>query len=111
MNLHADPSPDLSPDLSQLADAEAKIGQACRQWHRIAGEAVAYTVRSMRDADLRQLNDAIFRLRRARRNCEEGWLASACRDYRAVAMSAPAAMSVEQISQFACRPVAERVGR
>jgi hypothetical protein len=38
---------------------------------------------------LRQLADAIFRLRRARRNCAEGWVGIACRDYQAILRLAP----------------------
>jgi hypothetical protein len=71
-------------------DAE-KQGPArtCAQWHQAASTAVARLVQSTRDADLRQVNDSIFRMRRARRNCEAGWLELACQDYAAVATSAP----------------------
>src|SRR5215204_474103 len=52
---------------------EQRLAPACMQWHLAASTAVSRLVHSTRDADLRQVNDSIFRMRRARRNCEAGW--------------------------------------
>jgi hypothetical protein len=66
--------------------AETGVTPACAQWDRLARESIARRVQNgERDADLRQVGDAVFRLRRARRNCHAGWTALACQDYLAVA--------------------------
>jgi hypothetical protein len=65
------------------------LAPRCLQWHQAASEVVARLAQSTRDSDLRQANDAIFRLRRARRNCAEGWLTLACHDYHAIARNLP----------------------
>ena len=64
------------------------LPQACLPWHQAAGAAVSRLAQSTRDADLRQIGDSVFRMRRARRNCEAGWLELACQDYYAVATGA-----------------------
>lgn len=62
------------------------VTPACAQWDGLARESIARRVQNgERDADLRQIGDAVFRLRRARRNCRAGWTALACQDYLAVA--------------------------
>jgi hypothetical protein len=59
---------------------------ACARWDDLARESIARLVQNgKRDADLRQAGDAIFRLRRARRNCHAGWTTLACQDYLVVA--------------------------
>ena len=74
----------------QTADGgEERLGSACMQWHLAASAAVSRLVHSTRDADLRQVNDWVFRMRRARRNCEAGWFGLACQDYSAVAAGTP----------------------
>lgn len=66
------------------------LAPACASWDDLARESIARLVQNgTRDADLRQANDAIFRLRRARRNCDAGWTTLACQDYLAVAHGAP----------------------
>lgn len=70
--------------LAASADPSA-LAPACLQWHEAASGAIARMAQSTRDVDLRQIGDAVFRMRRARRNCEAGWLTVACQDYRAVA--------------------------
>lgn len=71
-------------------DAERqKFARACMQWHQAAGAAVSRLVQSARDADLVQVGDAVFRMRRARRNCDAGWITLACQDYHAVAAGTP----------------------
>jgi hypothetical protein len=62
-------------------------------------------VKSTRDADLLQVNDAVFRIRRARRNCEAGWVALACQDYHSVAAGIPGQGMNRQM--FPCARLAE----
>jgi hypothetical protein len=82
------------------------LSPACMHWHEAAGDAVSRLARSTKDVDLRQLNDAIFRMRRARRNCAEGWFMLACQDYYAVARSLPGNANTRELV-YACRPSAE----
>jgi hypothetical protein len=62
----------------------------CAQWEAAAAGAVLSLVKGREDAHLRQAGDAIFRMRRARRNCEAGWVRLACLDYRAIERSGAA---------------------
>jgi hypothetical protein len=58
------------------------VTPACASWDDLARDSIARFVQnSKRDADLRLAGDAIFRLRRARRNCDIGWRMLACQDY------------------------------
>lgn len=66
-----------------------KFARVCMQWHLAAGAAVSRLIQSTRDADLLLLSDSVFRMRRARRNCEAGWMTLACQDYHAVTTSTP----------------------
>ena len=75
------------------------------QWHVAAGAVVSRLVQSTRDADLVQVNDSVFRMRRARRNCEAGWVTLACQDYHAVATGAPGIVMGNQV--FSCSRVAD----
>lgn len=77
-----------------------RLARACMQWHLAAGTVVSRLVQSTRDADLVQVNDSVFRMRRARRNCEAGWVALACQDYHAVAASLPGYAMTDQL--FPC---------
>jgi len=63
---------------------DAPINAACEPWDSVASDAVARLVADSSDAAARQLGDAVFRLRRARKNCRLGWVSLACQDYRAV---------------------------
>jgi len=56
----------------------------CTHWDEMAADIVARLVHEPADASLRQAGDALFRLRRARRNCRAGWLALSCQDYHAI---------------------------
>jgi hypothetical protein len=86
-------------------DAEKqRLARACMQWHLAAGAVVSRLVQSTRDADLVQVNDSVFRMRRARRNCEAGWVTLACQDYHAVAAGAPGYAMTNQL--FPCSRVA-----
>ena len=81
-----------------------KQARACLQWHLAAGAVVSRLVQSTRDADLVQVNDSVFRMRRARRNCEAGWVTLACQDYHAVAAMTPGYAMTNQM--FPCARVA-----
>jgi hypothetical protein len=81
-----------------------KLARACIQWHLTAGAVVSRLVQSTRDADLVQVNDSVFRMRRARRNCEAGWVTLACQDYHAVAAMTPGYAMTSQM--FPCSRVA-----
>jgi hypothetical protein len=84
--------------------AKQKLARACMQWHLAAGAVVSRLVQSTRDADLVQVNDSVFRMRRARRNCEAGWVTLACQDYHAVAAMTPGYAMTNQL--FPCSRVA-----
>jgi hypothetical protein len=79
------------------------LASSCEQWHEAASAALARLAQSTSDSDLRQINDAVFRLRRARRNCEEGSLNLACQDYYSVARSMPRYAAAYDESLFPCR--------
>jgi hypothetical protein len=69
----------------------------CMDWDDAASDAIIRLVQSKSDRDLRQVSDAIVQMRRARRNCEGGWVALACQDYQAIvrgSAAAPAAISI-----------------
>lgn len=82
-----------------------RLAQSCMQWHLAASAVVSRLVQSTRDIDLLQVSDSVFRMRRARRNCEAGWFALACQDYRAVAMGAPGIVMGNQV--FSCARLAD----
>jgi hypothetical protein len=80
-------------------------GPSCGLWDDQVTAAIAARVRASRgDDELRQLADAIFRLRRARRNCAEGWVGIACRDYQAImsAVSGPSGVRPLFVTLSAC---------
>ncbi len=79
------------------------LATSCMQWHQAASAVVARMAESTRDSDLRQVNDAIFRMRRARRNCEEGWFSLACQDYYWVVRNLPGHPETNEEWLFACR--------
>lgn len=89
---------------SEAGAVEQKLARTCMQWHLAAGAVVSRLVRSTRDADLMQVNDQVFRMRRARRNCEAGWVTLACQDYHAVAAMTPGYAMTDQL--FPCARVA-----
>jgi len=69
----------------------------CMDWDDAASNAIIRLVQSRSDSDLRQVSNAVSQIRRARRNCEGGWLALACADYQGIVRGsapAPAAISV-----------------
>lgn len=67
------------------ADGKASVAPACARWDELASGTVARLLQEgKRDADLQQVSDAVFRIRRARRNCRVGWVTLACQDYAAI---------------------------
>jgi hypothetical protein len=75
----------------------------CSPWDAAARDALAVLVREPSDAALRHVGDALFRLRRARRNCEHGWVRLACQDYHAV-MSVSSAGTPLPATSAVCWP-------
>jgi hypothetical protein len=69
---------------SALPRAGTTVHHACAGWDATARETIAALVRQPGDAALRQVGDVVFRLRRARRNCAQGWLKIACQDYQVI---------------------------
>lgn len=86
-----------------------RIARACLEWHLAAGAVVSRLVQSTRDSDLVQVNDSVFRMRRARRNCEAGWYVLACQDYHAVANVMPGTVMGNQV--FSCSRAAQPSAR
>ena len=84
---------------------QQKFARACMQWHLAAGAVVSRLVQSTRDADLLQVSESVFRMRRARRNCEAGWVTLACQDYQAVAAGTPGYAMTNDL--FPCSRVAQ----
>ena len=68
---------------------QQRLARTCLQWHFAASAVVSRQVQSVRDVDLLNVSNSIDRMRRARRNCEFGEFAQACKDYHAVASSLP----------------------
>jgi hypothetical protein len=89
---------------SQDNAEQRQFARTCMQWHLAAGAVVSRLVQSTRDVDLVQVNDSVFRMRRARRNCEAGWVSLACQDYHAVAASVPGYAMTNQL--FPCSRLA-----
>jgi hypothetical protein len=91
-------------DVVTAARAEqSAVPESCARWREAASNALSQAIPSMRDADLSQVADAIFRMRRALRNCEMGWSTLACQDFRAVARSVPGHAGLDRDSAFDCR--------
>jgi hypothetical protein len=64
--------------------SDAPMDAACAAKNSEAVERLVALVRGNTDTDLRQTADAIFRIRRARRNCLAGFMSLADSDYRAL---------------------------
>jgi len=89
---------------SQYEAEKRQFARTCMQWHLAAGAVVSRLVQSTRDSDLLQVSDSVFRMRRARRNCESGWVTLACQDYHAVAAGLPGYAMTNQL--FPCSRLA-----
>ena len=57
---------------------------ACEAWDGLAGAAMARIVTDRSKEATHRLDEAAFRLRRARRNCSQGWVHLACSDYEII---------------------------
>jgi hypothetical protein len=60
---------------------EKPLDAVCASWDREASVGVALLVPRTTALDESRLEDALFRLRRARKNCRAGWLDVARQDY------------------------------
>lgn len=69
----------------------------CMDWDDAASNAIIRLVQSRSDSDLRQVSNAVSQMRRARRNCEGGWLALACADYQGIVHGSAAALAAMSI--------------
>jgi len=76
---------------------EKPLDAVCASWDREASVGVALLVPSTTVLDESRLDDALFRLRRARQNCRAGWLDVARQDY----------LSLRDEFPFPSRPLAE----
>jgi hypothetical protein len=65
-------------DGSAARAQEKPRDQACARWDELAREAIVHLVRGNDDGVLRQVSDAVWRMRRARRTCQLGWAQLAC---------------------------------
>jgi hypothetical protein len=84
---------------------------ACAGWDDAASDAIVQLVKAKRDADLRLVGDAVFRMRRARRNCHMGYMRLACLDYRAIMRGAPGLAEGFVPTAFECsQPEGEAIG-
>jgi hypothetical protein len=95
-----------TPGNNGEADRQAHA-RTCVQWHLAASAAVSRLVQSTREADLAKAGDALFRMRRARRNCDAGWVALACQDYHAVTAGVPGQVLTRQL--FPCSRLATSI--
>jgi hypothetical protein len=94
--------PSAAPDDGELD--KQKFARMCMEWHLAAGAAVSRLIQSTRDADLLLVSDSVFRMRRARRNCEAGWITLACQDYHSVTAGTPGYVMTSQT--FPCSRIA-----
>ena len=69
-----------------LSSRTAEVAQSpiCDTWDTAAASALAGLISDRSDTAVRRLNDGLFRLRRARRNCRAGWVDLACQDYQSL---------------------------
>jgi hypothetical protein len=70
------------------------IDPRCETWDRQASGVIVGLVGEHAEAAEMAVRVALFHLRRARRNCREGWVETAYRDYSAV-LKPPAGMFSE----------------
>ena len=69
----------------------------CMEWDDAASDAIIQLVQTRSDGDLRQVSNAVSQMRRARRNCEGGWVALACQDYQAIMRGSATALDATSI--------------
>jgi hypothetical protein len=91
---------------SELLFQKWSLRPVCALWDRQAGEVIARRVNESHGvADLRQLGDAMFRVRRARRSCDIGWVQAACQDYSAVMRNIPGISAEWQGATTVCATI------
>jgi hypothetical protein len=86
----------LERDAKAFAQARPRTAP-CMDWDDAASDAIIRLVQSKSDRDLRQVSDAVVQMRRARRNCEGGWVALACQDYQGIVRGSAAALAAISI--------------
>ena len=100
--------------LSTGADVEASERPhpgVCADWDEAASEAIVDLVKAWRDTDLRLVGDAVYRMRRARRNCHMGWMRLACLDYQAVIQGSPGLCGRLRAARFRLLSPGRRIDR
>jgi hypothetical protein len=80
----------------------AALDPACTSWDAAASAAIDTS--GIGASARLQANEQNFRLRRARRNCREGWLNLACQDYRAIANGTVVVGQRELSANAQCAP-------
>jgi hypothetical protein len=86
------------PDESSF---EHLLGEICAAWDQRASEIMGALARQ-RDGNLPQLGDAMFRMQRARRNCQHLRLNFACQDYQSIIAGSPRLIGSRFEVSFAC---------
>jgi hypothetical protein len=86
----------LERDAQAFAQARPSTSP-CMDWDDAASDAIIRLVQSRSDSDLRQVSNAVSQMRRARRNCEGGWLALACADYQGIVRGSAPALAATSI--------------
>jgi hypothetical protein len=86
----------LERDAQAFAQARPSTSP-CMDWDDAASDAIIRLVQSRSDSDLRQVSNAVSQMRRARRNCEGGWLALACADYQGIVRGSAPALAAASI--------------
>ena len=71
-------------NLAPSDSADASLHPDCEDLDKSAGEMFVRMLANRTPAAEARLHDAVFRLRRARKNCRYGWVGLAQRDYRAL---------------------------
>lgn len=93
---------------SSAADADPQFEKwslrpLCALWDGQASRAIVHKVSESADnVDLKRLGEDLFRMRRARRNCELGLIRAACEDYVALIRETGGASSEWRGSSLAC---------
>jgi hypothetical protein len=99
--------PSLNRDSNGGFEARAQVREytlTCAPWDTTASEAIVQLVQGRSDMDLRQVSDAVTRMRRARRLCETGWVRLACLDYDAIIRGAASFEQSESVPSM-CWPM------
>src|SRR4029453_14120752 len=69
---------------ARIHEPPALLSPQCAAWDAAAGTALAALIADRSEVAEARLGDALFRLRRARRNCRHDWIGLARRDYDAL---------------------------